>query len=459
MTRPRSFHAALLLSFVPLLALATALAWWAATSVLSEALEDDLEARMAQAAEVLASGAVPLTPALLARTGELLGAELALLDDAGRLGPSTLDPGQAPLGQAIERAWRESGAGPATLELGAARYRLLVRASSTGGDPRYPAVAALVSLDKLGAATRRSALWLGVAALLGTLVLAWVAHRVAASVTRPVRQLAHMAERIAAGDRTARSSIDSPRELEQLAAALNAMAARLQGYEDEVAERNRLAALGELAARVAHEIRNPLTAIKLQLQLLDERADEPGRATSRALLDEIRRLELIIGTTLAMGRGQRPQANAADFNRLIDEVLDLFGPQLAHQGIAVHRDLGELPAVAVDGDRLKQVLINLLTNAAEQLPRGGSIAVTSRVDSNGGIRLAVEDSGPGIDPAARDALFDKPRPASGAGLGVGLALSREIVESHGGRIEAGASAALGGARFTITLPLTIMPAA
>jgi two-component system sensor histidine kinase HydH len=236
--------------------------------------------------------------------------------------------------------------------------------------------------------------------------------------------------------------------------ALNAMAARLADYEREVAEQSRLVTLGNLAARVAHEVRNPLTAIKLQVQLLGESLDESGREKVARLLDEIGRLELVVSRTLAMGRPAQLEPAANDLNALVEEVTALMRPQFTHQGIRVDTRLDSVPVTVLDGDAIKQVLLNLLTNAADELGHGGSIVVRTAWDNaDRQVVLRVEDSGAGVIAERQQGLFSPLASKKDTGFGLGLALCRELVALHGGTIEAGRSRELGGACFTVRLPI------
>jgi signal transduction histidine kinase len=251
-------------------------------------------------------------------------------------------------------------------------------------------------------------------------------------------------------------------ELAALATSLNQMTARLESYEAELADRSRLAALGELSARIAHEIRNPLTGLKLHLQLLAESATAAQAATVTRLLDEVGRLELIVASSLALGGGQRAAPQPGDLVTVGEAVLQLMEPSLRHRHIDVTRQLAALPSVTMDRDRFKQALLNLVANAADALPGGGTIMVTTARDpTHGTVRVSVEDSGAGFPPeqlagSANGAGSRKP-----FGLGLGLRLCREIAAEHGGRLELGRSDALGGARATIELPadtITAWPA-
>jgi signal transduction histidine kinase len=277
-------------------------------------------------------------------------------------------------------------------------------------------------------------------------------------VTEPVRRLVAMADGIAAGRRDVRAVPGRGGELAALATSLNEMTARLQSYEAELADRSRLAALGELSARIAHEIRNPLTGLKLHLELLAEGASGAQAATVARLLDEVGRLELIVASSLALGGGQRAAPQPGDLVAVVEEVLHLMEPSLRHRHISVTQQLAALPLVTMDRDRLKQALLNLIANAADALPGGGTMVVTTSPAGGGGIQVSVEDSGPGFPPEQLAPASNGKASGKPFGLGLGLRLCREIAAEHGGRLDLGRSDRLGGARATIELPVDTIDA-
>ncbi len=447
----------LFLPFSASLLAATVLAWWVATSLLSASLEERLDEQLEHTASVLAEGDFPLTVELLARLKTLLRAEFVLIREDGTLGPATIPTTRGPIYRELLhriQRWQAGGTRHFEIDYAATPHRLVIHPLEDGRNRRFTAIAALASLADVRAASRRAAWWLGGAVLLGTFVLAWVGHRISRSVTDPVRQLAHMAERIAVGDRKVRVQVSQGNEIGMLAGSLNTMAAHLEDFEKEVAEQSRLAALGKMAARVAHEVRNPLTAIKLQVQLLEESLDPERRALTTTLLSEVRRLELIVSGTLAVGRPQRIQPRETDLNSLVTEVTELMGPQLSHRNIRLETRIQKLPPALLDSDAVKQILLNLLTNAADELVQGGAVRVTTRHDQKEWLAvLMVEDSGDGILPERRGHLFTPLTSGKEDGLGIGLALSRELVEAHQGSIAATDSPELGGACFTVRFPL------
>ena len=160
-------------------------------------------------------------------------------------------------------------------------------------EPRYSALVAVAPLGDAAAAARRAARWLGLAMLAATAFLGAVLLTLVRNITRPLAQLSAFADRIAAGEREQRLELPRADEIGALGESLNTMMVRLGGYESRLASRSRMSALGEMSARLAHEIRNPLTGLKLHLQLLAERIDARESDRVEQLLTEVQRLELL----------------------------------------------------------------------------------------------------------------------------------------------------------------------
>lgn len=447
----RNIYWRLFLPFAASVILTSLLAWSIGITLLTAALDQRLARQLEHAALVLAEGEYPLTDSLIERLGKLLKAQVILIDQPQSEAPPTSERIPIPLAGGRSFDWNKAHS--LNVKHAAIPYKVVIQPLSAGRDARYAAVAIIASLEDVQGAVRSAAVWLGAAAALGLLGLAWLGHRLARSMTVPIQKLAGMAERIAAGDRDVRAPVAPINELGALAAALNTMVARLQIYEQEMAAQNRLAALGELAARIAHEIRNPLTAIKLQVQLLTELLPEDQRRIAFTVLKEVRRLELIVSNTLQLSRSRELHRTITDLSGLGQEITGLIAPQFAHRGITLETHWRTLPLARLDGDQIKQVLLNLLNNAAEALTDGGIIRVSTDYDiSKGTIMIAVEDSGPGISAAQRSQLFTAAVSHKADGLGLGLSISREIVERHRGLLLISDSE-LGGTKFCVQLPV------
>jgi signal transduction histidine kinase len=237
-----------------------------------------------------------------------------------------------------------------------------------------------------------------------------------------------------------------------------------RSYEDlkaaqlRLVQNEKMAVLGTFASGLAHEVRNPLNSIGLQLSLLERRIgrlEEAGAAVLRGGLEvireEIQRLDALVGDFLLFSTTSRVQYRPGNLPGLVDEVIRLLAPE-AHQGgvSLAHRRRAAIPDVPMDVEKMKQVVINLVRNAIEAMPGGGSVVVESGMAA-GRAQLVVRDTGPGLPPDVDIfQLFVTTKPK---GTGLGLSIAQQIVLEHGGELAA-ASLPGGGAAFTVSVPPT-----
>jgi len=226
------------------------------------------------------------------------------------------------------------------------------------------------------------------------------------------------------------------------------MTAALLEHQHRLVESEKLAGIGRLAAGVAHEINNPLGVILGYSRLLRKRCDGSMAADLSVVEDETLRAKEIVDGLLDLSRPLPAAAEEVDLRVLSDDVVSRLGDAKLLDGVAVRVD----GAASAPGHRekLRQVLVNLVRNAAEAAGTGGSVAV-ELAERDGSAEVAVEDSGPGIPPERRDRLFEPFFTTKPRGTGLGLAVSRAIARAHGGDLDAGV-AREGGARFALRLP-------
>jgi len=456
MRLPDSFRIRLTLAALLPLLLAMLAAWGIATLVFSRTLEQRVADQLTSAAGTLSGKGLPYTSEVLQRVADLQQAAITLVDSGGAIVASTDGTLSSMIAPRIESMLAVAANGPGAQRIDVDGQPLLVvaRPIPPRSNPRASQLLITASLKDARDAARRAALGMGLAVLAAGALLIALQYYLVRGITQPISRLVSMANEIAAGRRDVRAAPAPHGELQALATALNDMTAKLASYESELADRSRLAALGEMSARIAHEIRNPLTGLKLHLQLLDERASPADKSTVRRLLDEVGRLELIVASSLSLTRPQPATLREGDINAAMDEVLHLMEPSLRHRHIELRRDFAQVTPTLFDRDRIKQAVLNLVVNASDALPSGGSVLATSRHDAARGIvTISIEDSGPGIDPRlgdpAANAALGSSKPF---GLGLGLKVCREIVAEHDGRLDLGRSETLGGGRATIELP-------
>ena len=257
----------------------------------------------------------------------------------------------------------------------------------------------------------------------------------AQTIARPLERLAEQAKAMPAADV---KRVGGGAELDHLVEAMNRMLA-------EVRRAERLAVMGRMAAGVAHEIRNPLSSMKMTVQMLRESVQDAEPYDM--ILREIERLELTAAELVGVSQPLRKERVKLD--TVVGEVLELMRRQLEHLSIRVEKRFAPAPEVAVDVARFKRCVMNLVLNGAQAMPSGGPLRVGLST-RDGRVRLEVSDEGPGVPPDVRDRVFEPFVTTKQDGVGLGLALTKRIVEDHGGAI--GFDPAERGTTFWIELP-------
>ena len=216
----------------------------------------------------------------------------------------------------------------------------------------------------------------------------------------------------------------------------------------------RLAAIGRMAAHVTHEVRNPLSSIGLNVELLEEEIGSHGteaRALIRAITREIDRLTALTEEYLRLARLPTPQLEPEDVGELVDEVGRFVAREFETQNVTLCVEVeSNLPLVAADEAQIRQALLNLLRNARESMPDGGEVRMWARRERDG-MTIGIEDEGEGIDEATKSRIFDLFYSTKERGTGLGLPLTDQIVSAHGGTIEC-VDSGRGGTRFVMWLP-------
>jgi signal transduction histidine kinase len=232
----------------------------------------------------------------------------------------------------------------------------------------------------------------------------------------------------------------------------------LNEAQARIIQSEKLAVVGTFASGLAHEVRNPLNSIALQLSVLDRRvAPLPARVAGEikelvgVIREEVKRLDNLVGDFLQFSRSNRVQFRPTALDALVDEVIRLLRPEARASGVSLRRQrMGEaIPDMRVDPEKMKQVVINLVQNAIEAMPEGGVATVESGL-LDGRAVLVVRDSGPGL-PEGLD-VFQLFVTTKAHGTGLGLSIAQQIVLEHGGEIAA-ASEPGKGATFTVSLPI------
>ena len=265
----------------------------------------------------------------------------------------------------------------------------------------------------------------------------------------PAFALGHVAER----ERRARA------EVERLNAEVTGTLTRLQAAQQELVVAERMATVGRLSLKVAHEVRNPIAAIELNAEMLgdivgEHQGPEMDEAASllTAIREQVTALDALTEEYLAFARFPRPQFEEDSVNEMVAAVAEFVRPLATRQGISVRLETDPaVPPMAIDRSLLRPAVLNHVKNGLEALSQGGVLTATTRcLDDT--VEISVSDTGPGIPLEVGQRLFEQFFTTKPQGTGLGLSISRQIVEEHGGRI--GWSSVIGaGTTFTISLPI------
>lgn len=443
--------------FTLLFVATSVLSWIFSACFISTYTDRNLKRQMEQVAGLISHAGYILNPEMLEKLKQVIDCDIAVYDAKGGIISSTFDDAanQPVLNSALLGELRKNTSS------------VLKDISHAG--VRYYTALHIVSLPQQGSALL--SIWmpsnkkdhlratiiagLGAIALFGMFIMAGAGYLIARTITAPIEELVKVTEKIADGNLHQKVYALDNSEIGVLADSVNRMMAKLLQYERRIVESEKMAAAGQMAAGFAHEIRNPLTSVKMLAQVLRRRLK--GQVESQRMIDslvhEIDRLDRIIKDMIDRTRPGELRLAHCDLNSIIREVGELALGQLTPQNVSLeYRLCAQLPTVQLDREKIKQVLWNLILNAQEAMPKGGELVLSTQAGQNGTIELTVEDSGMGVGSEGSERVFEPFFTTKPEGMGLGLTISREIIAKHGGalRLE---SRAEGGARATVTLPM------
>jgi two-component system sensor histidine kinase AtoS len=275
-------------------------------------------------------------------------------------------------------------------------------------------------------------------------------------LTRSLENLALATHAVAAGDLERRVAEDGGDEVGRVGRSFNAMTESLRATLRKLSQREALVAVGEFAAALAHEVRNPLTSIRIDLQRVEEQIppDSPLRVQLDRALREVQRLDQTVTGALSVARSGSIASDIVDLRIPLERAIEVAFSAFEQKGAELQQIEITSSPLPVRGDEaaLEQLFLNVLLNAAQALGDGGKAGVT--VTKEGGVaRVAIWDSGPGISVANAAKVFDPFFSTKPDGTGLGLSVARQIAIAHGGTIEID-SASNAGATVWITIPVT-----
>ena len=293
---------------------------------------------------------------------------------------------------------------------------------------------------------------------LGGLLLAVIfGYLFSSRLTNPIYKLIRASDKLAGGDFSARIDYDGRGELGNLTATFNEMASDLQDYRNKLVETERLSAFTMMARKVAHEIKNPLTPIKIAIEDLrrsyknsDPHFDADFEQSTKTVLDEVTALSKIVNEFSEFARFPSPKPTINDLNEIVSSAVSIYSGDLENGSLKTDLSIKSL-GVNADRDQVKRALVNVIKNGLEAIPPGGRVTVRT-IHSERKATVIVADNGHGLSEAARDNLFTPYFTTKPGGSGLGLVIVKKIVTEHDGTIKV-TNSTEGGTAVIIDFPI------
>lgn len=429
----------IIVPFTLLFSLTTVVSWLLSSVFISHHTEETLKCQMEQVAALLSQSGFALRMEILQHLKKVLNSEIIVYRFDGEVIVSTFGPeANADIRPEIILDRTTTHSLPAVREI------------HTGGTP-YKAVFQPIEIPSQGNVIL--SIWtrttetddlkntliqgLGIICLAGIAAMACIGYFIARTITTPVEELVRVTRSANRHGRLQKATIQTRDEIGALAASFNAMVEKLGEAEDRLVESERLATAGQMAAGLAHEIRNPLTSIKMLAQVLQSRMkDDPENyRVLSSLVGETDRLDRIFQEIIDRTRPGELSLEEVDVIQLVEDVANLARQSLSNQGVTINvQSPGALPRLRLDPGKIKQVLWNLILNGRDAMPKGGELTISTGMLENGDIRIDVRDMGPGFPERSAEKLFQPFFTTKPEGMGLGLTISRKIVEKHGGQL-------------------------
>lgn len=409
---------------------------WVAVSVTTDALQSRLRAQLVSSAAAVGRGGFALNATILRNLRDIVGAQIVTIGPGGTVVASS----EASLPDGLVAAARQAAAtAPAPEDMPRAfvadcGFGCLIAVRQVDNQPDT-AVVLISDMKPVDDASRSVARAILLSALVSLVLLLLASQLVVTRLTAPLDRLVAFVRGLAPLDR--RRAPVGDNEVGELSEAFNGMLDRLATSQAAVLRSEKLSLAGHFAARIAHDIRNPLSAIRMQAQMLrrSHAADRDASESASAILRDATQVESVVRDLMELANPGELRCEPADVNDVIRDALQQVSAQFAYRKIDVQLALATtLPLVPLDANRFKQALLNVLVNGSEAMHTGGRLEVSSGLDADGTVWIRVCDDGVGVPPDVLDRVFDPFVTTKPDGVGLGLVNVKAVVEGHGGRI-------------------------
>lgn len=412
---------------------------------ISKLLDQRLEREAIRISKIASESRFILNPTYLNRLGKVIEGKIVVFDTAQKIVAASFDNAKIddflkivnPFELDNKTIERPHGQIVKKIEKADRSYLLVFQKLSFYNTRQNFFLAILTPLDDLESARSNAILQTilsgGIALLMAFIAAGFILKK----VSKTFSDILQVTKKIASGDFSSTVKPSDINELNMLAASINQMSDKLKAYEKQVVDITRLKSIDKITAAMAHEIKNPLASMKMLAQLIHQRIknDKEGSLMAQAFIKEINRVDNLVSDLKSLSGTPTYNFSHHHPTDLLNDVICVIEPKLNHLNIKLDVQIGTgIQNIIMDKDKLKQVLWNLLMNAAESMPGGGEIKILLSCTTDGFIDYKIKDSGAGINSDDMEKIFMPFFTTKKEGIGIGLHICREIIQAHKGDI-------------------------
>ena len=448
MIKKISIRTKIVLPYTLLLVLFTVLVSIITINLIYKQIDERLEGQMEQEIESISSMGFLLNDEFLAKSkiSDVIGGNIIVYSPNGEvvatsLSRDNLDDIMPSINSPdIENSISQNTSLIRNIRLSNKPYKVIYRRIENPDIKSYLIFSIMTSTEDIDETKRQSAITVIIVAISGVILVTIIGSLIAFSISAPIKELVKVTEKVASGDLSVVADVKTHDEIGTLAQSFNQMTSELKTSRDKLVQSERLAVLGQLTASIAHEIRNPLTSMKMVVQILKKKLqyDQSISESLQVILDEIDRLNIIVSGLLDSARPIELNIRQANIIDVMNEVIRLMESNLRHRKIEIKvlKQSENMPETMIDPDRMKQVFMNIIINAMQAMPEGGTITVKyEHNEINNEIAIEVSDTGFGMSEEVLRHVYDPFFSVKSGGTGLGLTNVKRILDLHNADIQ------------------------
>ncbi|MDA3787110.1 MAG: ATP-binding protein [Desulfobacula sp.] len=413
----------------------------------SKLLDERLDREAVRISKILYESRFVLNPVYLKRLGQVIEGRIAVFDYSGKIVTASFDDAGAddflfyvnPSDVRTRHANDSQEQIVMKVHKANRSFLLVTRKLFFSNTKESILIAILTPLDDLQTAKSQTVLRTILSGSLALLIAFIAAGFVLKKISASIRDILLVTDKIASGDFSCKAILSDITELKTLALSINQMSDKLMEYEKKLIDSTRLISANKITAAMAHEIKNPLSSMKMLAQIIQKRFehDKEGSQMTATFIREINRVDTLVSDLRTLSWPVQLSCSMENPRLPLEDVITVIAPKLDHLNISLTLHIEpDIPKILMDKDKIKQVLWNLMMNGAQSMPQGGNLDVFLKMRvKEGFIEYSIKDYGSGITQTDMDHIFTPFFTTKKEGIGIGLHVSKEIARAHKGEIK------------------------